>query len=222
MKLNPWKYVVAIWMTGVVIAGFLISIPNIPILKQSARNLFFHVPMWFTMAVCFAAGLVYSIKYLNAPSPELDRKAETTTQVGLLFGICGLLTGSIWARFTWGTWWTFAEPRMNLSALGMMIYVAYFVLRTAFDDPEKRAKISAVYNVFAATTIPFLLYIIPRQLPSLHPGAEGNPAFSDITAPEMRYVFYPAVIGFIALAVWLIDILNRYKKVRHKIEQQRA
>ncbi|MGD8427827.1 MAG: cytochrome c biogenesis protein CcsA [Balneolaceae bacterium] len=222
MKLKPWKYLVAIWMTAVVIASFLISIPDIPILKQSARNLFLHVPMWFTMAVCFVTGLVYSIKYLNAPSPELDRKAETATQIGLLFGVCGLLTGSVWARFTWGTWWTFAEPRMNLSALGMMIYVAYFVLRTAFDDPEKRAKIAAVYNVFAATTIPFLLYIIPRQLPSLHPGAEGNPAFSDITAPEMRYVFYPAVIGFIALAIWLIDILNRYKKVRHKIEQQRA
>jgi len=222
MSLKPWKYVVAIWMTGVVIGGFLIPIPEIPILKESARNLFLHVPMWFTMAVCFAAGLVYSIKYLNNPVLENDRKAETATQIGLLFGICGLITGSIWARFTWGTWWTFAEPRMNLSALGMMIYVSYFVLRTAFDNPEKRAKIAAVFNVFAATTIPFLLYIIPRQLPSLHPGADGNPAFSEITAPELRYIFYPAVVGFIALAVWLNDILNRYKIVKHKIEQQRT
>ena len=222
MSLKPWKYVVAIWMTGVIIGGFLIPIPEIPILKESARNLFLHVPMWFTMAVCFAAGLVYSIKYLNNPVLENDRKAETATQIGLLFGICGLITGSIWARFTWGTWWTFAEPRMNLSALGMMIYVSYFVLRTAFDNPEKRAKIAAVFNVFAATTIPFLLYIIPRQLPSLHPGADGNPAFSEITAPELRYIFYPAVVGFIALAVWLNDILNRYKIVKHKIEQQRT
>lgn len=222
MKLKPWKYAVAVWMTTVIAVGFLIPIPDIPILKQSARNLFLHVPMWFTMAVCFGAGLVYSIKYLNSPSPETDRKAETATQVGLMFGICGLLTGSIWARFTWGTWWTFAEPRMNLSALGMMIYVAYFVLRTAFDNPEKRAKISAVFNVFAATTLPFLLYIIPRQLPSLHPGADGNPAFSEITAPELRYIFYPAVVGFIALSVWIGNILNRYKKVRMNIEEPPA
>lgn len=207
-------------MTGVITAGFLIRIPDIPILKESARNLFLHVPMWFTMAVCFAAGFVYSIKYLGSPSPENDRKAETATQVGLLFGICGLLTGAVWARFTWGTWWTFAEPRMNLSALAMMIYVAYFVLRTAFDNPEKRAKIAAVYNVFAATTIPFLLYIIPRQLPSLHPGADGNPAFSEITAPELRYIFYPAVVGFIALAFWLYDILVRYKNVKYQLEKQ--
>ena len=218
MNLKPWKYAVAVWMTLVIVGGFLIPIPDIPILEQSARNLFLHVPMWFTMAVCFGAGLVYSIKYLNNPDPITDHNAETATQVGLMFGICGLLTGAVWARFTWGTWWTFAEPRMNLSALGMMIYVAYFVLRTAFDNPEKRAKIAAVFNVFAATTIPFLLYIIPRQLPSLHPGAEGNPAFSEITAPELRYIFYPAVVGFIGLAIWISNILNRYKKVKLELE----
>lgn len=222
MSLKPWKYVVAVWMTGVLVAGFLIPIPEIPILLESSRNLFLHVPMWFTMAVCFAAGFVYSIKYLNDPDLATDRKAESFTQIGLLFGICGLVTGSLWARFTWGSWWTFAEPRMNLSALGMMIYVAYFILRTAFENPDKRAKIAAVFNVFAATTIPFLLYIIPRQLPSLHPGAEGNPAFSEITAPELRYVFYPAVVGFIALAVWLYDILYRYKEMKYQLEQQQA
>lgn len=222
MKLKIWKYGVAIWMTIVITAGFLIPIPDIPVLEESARNLFLHVPMWFTMAVCFAAGLVYSIRYLNNPNPAIDLKAETATQIGLVFGICGLLTGSIWARFTWGTWWTLAEPRMNLSALAMMIYVAYFVLRTAFDNPEKRAKISAVFNIFAATTIPFLLYIIPRQLPSLHPGAEGNPAFSEITAPELRYIFYPAVVGFIALAVWLAEVTNRYKKVKLHLDKSGA
>lgn len=222
MSLKPWKYFVAVWMTAVITAGFLIPIPEIEILQESARNLFLHVPMWFTMTVCFVAGLYYSIRYLNTPDMVFDRKAETATQIGLIFGICGLLTGSVWARFTWGTWWTFAEPRMNLSALGMMIYVAYFVLRTAFNNPDKRAKIAAVYNVFAATTIPFLLYIIPRQLPSLHPGAEGNPAFSEITAPELRYIFYPAIIGFIGVAVWLNEILNRYKTVKHITDQQQA
>jgi len=222
MNLQFWKYSVALWMTAVITIGFLIPIPDIAILKESARNLFLHVPMWFTMAVFFAAGLVYSIKYLNSEDLNADRKAETATQIGLLFGICGLITGSVWARFTWGTWWTLAEPRMNLSALAMMIYVAYFVLRTAFEEKQKRAKIAAVYNVFAATTIPFLLYIIPRQLPSLHPGAEGNPAFSEITAPELRYVFYPAVVGFIGLATWLYNILIRYKSLKEQLEESTA
>jgi heme exporter protein C len=201
-------------MTIVIILGFSIEIPQIDILEQTARNLFLHVPMWFTMMVAFSMAFYYSIRYLNDEHMKWDRKAETATAVGLVFGICGLLTGSLWARFTWGTWWTFAEPRMNLSALAMLIFVAYFILRTAFLDAEKRAKISAVYNIFGVTTIPFLLYIIPRQLPSLHPGAEGNPAFSEITAPELRIIFYPAVIGFIGIAIWLMDIVNRYKEVK--------
>lgn len=211
--MQAWKYVVAIWMTLVIILGFIISIPDIPILEQTARNLFLHVPMWFTMMVGFSMAFVYSVRYLNSEDLKWDRKAETATSVGLLFGICGLLTGALWARFTWGTWWTFSEPRMNLSALAMLIFVAYFILRSAFNDEVKRAKISAVYNIFGVTTVPFLLYIIPRQLPSLHPGADGNPAFSEITAPELRYIFYPAVVGFIGLSIWLMDIVNRYKKV---------
>jgi len=213
-----WKYAIAVWLSIIIVAGFLVEIPDIPILEQTSRNLFFHVPMWFTMFVMFAMGFWYSIRYLNAPDPEFDIKAESATKVGMVFGICGLITGSLWARFTWGTWWTFSEPKMNLAALAMMIYVAYFVLRSAFDDEEKKAKISAVYNIFAVTTIPFLLYIIPRQLMSLHPGAEGNPAFSEITDPKLRLVFYPAVIGFIGLAFWMYDIIRRYLSVQWKLK----
>lgn len=218
MKLKLWKIIVAVWLTAVIIAGFLVPLPHIPLLEQSARNLFFHVPMWFTMFVCFGAGWVYSIKYLNDEDIATDRKAATYTTTGIVFGICGLCTGSLWARFTWGTWWTFSEPKMNLAALAMLIYVAYFILRKAFFDREKRAKISAVFNIFAGVTVPFLFYIIPRQLPSLHPGAQGNPAFSEITAPELRLVFYPAVIGFIGLAIWLANIGIRYQKAKDQIE----
>ena len=216
--MKVWKYVVAVWMTIVITAGFLIYIPEIPILEQTARNIFFHVPMWMTMFVLFLISLWYSIRYLNEPDPEFDIKAASAARVGVVFGICGLLTGSLWARFTWGSWWTFAEPKMNLAALAMMIYAAYFVLRSAFDDRAKRAKLSAVYNIFAVTTIPFLLYVVPRQLTSLHPGADGNPAFSEITAEELRFILYPAFIGFIALGYWIFEINTRYNKVKMKAE----
>ncbi len=205
-------------MTLVIAGGILIQIPEIPILEQTARNIFFHVPMWMAMYSMFIVSLIYSIRYLNTPNELFDIKAESAARVGMVFGICGLLTGSLWARFTWGTWWTFAEPKMNLAALTMMIYVAYFVLRSAFDDEDKRAKISAVYNIFAVTTVPFLLYVVPRQLTSLHPGADGNPAFSEITAAELRYILYPAMLGFIAVAFWLYDIVHRYKTVNSRFE----
>lgn len=216
--MKVWKYVVAIWMTLVIAGGFLITIPEIPILEQTARNIFFHVPMWMTMFFLFVISFWYSIQYLNEPDMRYDFKASAAATVGVAFGICGLMTGSLWARFTWGSWWTFAEPKMNLAALALMIYMAYFVLRSAFDDQEKRAKLSAVYNIFAVTTVPFLLYVVPRQLTSLHPGADGNPAFSEITAPELRYILYPAFIGFIALGFWIYDIVARYKKVQFDIE----
>jgi heme exporter protein C len=167
--------------------------------------------MWMAMYAVFMAGVVYSIRFLNSGELKNDTKAAALTQVGILFGICGLLTGSLWARFTWGTWWTFAEPKMNLSALTLLLFVSYFILRSAVDDPKKRARLAAVYHVFAVTTVPFLLYVIPRQLPSLHPGADGNPAFSEVTAPELRLIFYPAVIGFIGLAVVLSNLSYRYR-----------
>ncbi|MDI6401110.1 cytochrome c biogenesis protein CcsA [Balneolaceae bacterium ANBcel3] len=209
-RVNSWKYILILWMTAVIAAAFLIRIPEIPILYETARNLVFHVPLWFAMSASFLAGLICSIRFLASGKARMDRLAESATVVGILFGIAGLITGSIWARFTWGTWWTFSEPKMNLSAMALMIYIAYTLLRSAFDDPVKRAKAAAVYNVFAATTLPFLIYIIPRQLPSLHPGADGSPAFSDMTAIELRLVFYPAAIGFIALAAWLIQLRTRW------------
>lgn len=216
VSMRVLKHIVAVWMTLVIIAGFLIPIPDIPILEQSARNLFLHVPMWMAMYAMFLAGLVYSVRFLNDGNLTHDTKAASLTQVGIVFGICGLLTGSLWARFTWGTWWTFAEPKMNLSALTLLLFVSYFILRSAVDDPRKRAKLAAVYNVFAVTTVPFLLYVIPRQLPSLHPGADGNPAFSEVTAPELRLIFYPAVIGFIGLAVVLTNLSYRYRTLKNR------
>ena len=172
------------------------------------------------MFVAFFTSFIYSVRYLNSPKPEFDQKAAAFTTVGILFGICGLFTGSLWARFTWGAWWTFAEPRMNLSAVALLILSAYFVLRSAFDDPEKRAKMAAVYNIFAVSTVPFLFYIIPRQLQSLHPGAEGNPAFSEITAPVLRLIFYPAILGFIALSFWLAQVIFRYLRIQETIANQ--
>lgn len=216
--MKVWKYIVAVTMSLIIAGGFLIQVPQIPILEQTSRNLFFHVPMWMSMYTMFLVSFVYSIRYLNGSDTLFDIKAESAAKVGVVFGVCGLLTGSLWARFTWGTWWTFAEPKMNLAALALMIYFAYFVLRSAFDDEEKRAKLSAVYNIFAVTTIPFLLYVVPRQLESLHPGADGNPAFSEMTAPELRFILYPAFIGFIALSFWIYDIVHRYKTVQHHLE----
>lgn len=200
------RNVVVLWLSLVILAGFLLDIPKINILEHTARNLYFHVPMWFTMMAAFFVSAYHSLRYLRGGERIRDIRALQAARVGALFGILGLVTGIVWARFTWyvGTniWWNF-DPKQTMAAVQLLIYGAYFTLRSAIEDVEKRRRIAAVYNLFAAATVPFLLYVLPRQMQSLHPGAEGNPAFSDITHPVMRLVFYPAVIGFIGL-FWVL------------------
>jgi heme exporter protein C len=208
VNLQTYRFIrmaVVVWMTIVLLGAFLLDIPRLAILEHTARNLYFHVPMWFTMMAAFGVSAWHSLRLLGTNDPIRDVRALQAARVGAVFGILGLVTGMVWARFTWyvGTnlWWNF-DPKQTMAAVQLMIYGAYFVLRSALDEPRKRARIAAVYNLFAFVTVPFLLYILPRQMDSLHPGADGSPAFSDITHPIMRLVFYPAVIGFIGL-FWL-------------------
>ena len=196
------RNMVLAWLTLVLLGGFLLDIPRINILEHTARNLYFHVPMWFTMMAAFFVSAWHSARYLSSRDHVRDVRALEAARVGAVFGILGLATGIVWARFTWyvgqGIWWNF-DPKQTMAAVQLLIYGAYFTLRASVEEPEKRARIAAVYNLFAAACVPFLLYVLPRQMESLHPGAEGNPAFSDITHPIMRVVFYAAVIGFIGL-----------------------
>jgi len=205
------RLVVIVWMTLVLIGAFSfgglwLNIPHVAMLEHTARNLYFHVPMWFTMMALTALSAFHALQCLRTKSQLSDIRSSTAALIAILFGLLGLATGSMWARFTWyeGTsiWWNF-DPKQSMAAIQACIYGAYFALRGAIDDPHQRARISAVYNLFAFVTVPFLLYVLPRQLESLHPGAEGNPAFSDITDPMMRIVFYPAVLGFIGIG-WIL------------------
>ena len=205
------RLLVFVWMTAVLMAAFSFgglgfNIPRISILEHTARNLYFHVPMWFTMMALTAVSAWHSLQCLRTGDALRDVRARASAQIAVVFGVLGLLTGSYWAHYTWyeGTniWWNF-DPKQSMAAVQVLIYGAYFALRGALENPVKRARISAVYNVFAFVTVPFLLYVLPRQMESLHPGAQGNPAFSEITHPLMRFVFYSAVIGFIGLG-WLL------------------
>jgi heme exporter protein C len=101
--------------------------------------------------------------------------------------------------------------------MAILIYFAYFVLRSSITDIDKRARVSAVYNVFAYAMLFPSIWIVPRLLPSLHPGQEGNPAlnFNDIDA-RMRMVFYPAVIGWTLIGVWISVLKIRLTILKEK------
>lgn len=215
--------VVVVTLTGILAAGFLGQIPQLDILEQSARNLYFHVPMWFALMAATIVSAYHSAQYLRSGDRIRDLRAREAARLGLIFGGLGIVTGMVWARFTWyegtGVWWNF-DPKQSMAAVLLLIYGGYFVLRDAIDAPRTRGRIAAVYNLFAVVTMPFLLYILPRQMPSLHPGGEGSPAFSQTDlAPAMRWVFYPSVLAFLGLCwllytqrvrlAWLQEVLRR-------------
>ena len=206
-----WKWLTIILLFYSVIQGFLGPVPALPILHETIRNLYFHVTMWFAMMILLTAALVFSILYLANSNPKNDIYASEAVNVGLLFGTLGLVTGSIWAKFTWGAYWV-NDAKLNGAAIGMLVYLAYAILRNSMDEEQKRARISAVYNILAYTMFMVFIMVMPRLVDSLHPGNGGNPGFGKYDLDSnMRMVFYPAVIGFTLLGVWILQILVRIR-----------
>ena len=130
------------------------------------------------------------------------------------------MTGMIWAQFTWGRFWI-SDPKLNGAAVGIFMYFAYIVLRGSIEDIHKRAKVSAVYNIFAFVLLIVFILILPRLAnASIHPGKEGNPVLPMELDPEMRFVFYPAMIGWILLCIWIWSIRVRMRELKNRLEDQ--
>jgi len=122
----------------------------------------------------------------------------------------------IWAKNTWGAYWT-NDPKLNSAAIGMLMYFAYIVLRSSIEDEEKRARVSAVYNIFSFPVFVVLIFILPRLTASLHPGNGGNPGFNSYDLDsKLRLVFYPAVIGWTLIGYWIADLAIRKELIKQK------
>ncbi|MEM1320444.1 MAG: cytochrome c biogenesis protein CcsA [Bacteroidota bacterium] len=193
------------------------TFPYRNILVESIRNMYFHVPLWFGMILIFALAVYYNWRYLQSGDANADLKGLSLIRVGVLYGILGLATGALWARFTWGQYWSW-DVKQNMSAVAMLIYLAYFVLRGAMDDREKQARLSAVYSIFAFAALIPLLFVIPRLTDSLHPGNGGNPGFGgDDLDNTMRMVFYPAIIGWTLFGLWIAQLFYRKDRLLEKL-----
>ena len=222
--MNPlskkYTIVVFILISTVLLLGMLMPIPFIPGLGEAARNIFFHVPQSFTMTFIVLVSFWQSVQYLRTKNIEHDIKASSAASVGMIFGILTIITGAVWADFTWGTYWNW-DPRQTTFLGLLLIYSAYFVLRTSIDDVQKRAVLSAAYNLFAFASLPFLMFIIPRLLPGLHPGAPeaggaNNPMVSGIDT-TIRVILYSSVVSFCLLAYWIYNIRVRIGLLERKI-----
>ena len=193
-----------------------VQFPFRSVLNETIRNTFFHIPLWFSMFIMLMISIVYSVKYLRGNNMKDDIIASSLVNISVLFGILGIITGSLWARFTWGTFWT-TDVKLNMSTVAMLIYVASLILRSSIKDVDRRAKLSASYNIFAFAALIPLVFVIPRLTDSLHPGNGGNPALGgEDMENTLRMVFYPAIIGFTLLGLWMASILIRYESIKDK------
>lgn len=159
--------------------------------------------------------LIFSIRALGE-KPGADLRAAEFAQTGFLLASLGLLTGMVWARFTWGSFWT-NDPKLNGTAVTMLIYLAYFVLRNSVEDPQKKARLAGVYNIFAFVMMIVFIGILPRMTDSLHPGNGGNPGFNqyDLNS-DMRPIFYAAVIGWSLIGTWISNLRIRLKSISNE------
>ena len=215
MKENWWKLLASVLVLYSLVAGLLIDVPALPILHESIRNLFYHVPMWFSMILLYLISVIYSIKYLESGKTNHDLIAVESVNTGVVFCFLGLGSGMLWATITWGEPWP-NDPKLNGSAISTLMYMAYLVLRNSIDEEQKRAKISAVYNVFAFPVMIVLLFILPRMTDSLHPGNGGNPGFSGYDLDDnMKLVFRPAVLGWMLVGTWIMTLRYRMRKLEN-------
>ncbi len=211
---NWMKIGLGIWIAAVVICGFAMPIGDIPGLGPKARIIFFHVPMSWLGVLAFFMSMWYGIGYLRKREIRYDIRSATAAELGFVFSVLATITGSIWAKFNWGSFWNW-DPRETSIFVLLLIYGAYFSLRSAIEVEEKRASLSAVYSIVAFVTVPFFVFIMPRIMFSLHPGGAGSPApivntngkmYLDM---NMRFVFYASLIGFSLLYVWLFQLRTR-------------
>ncbi len=224
-----WKIASVALLLYTFIGGLLLYVPVLQALGETIRNLYFHVCMWFAMMILFSISVVNAIRYLRTFNLKYDIASRQYAAVGIIFGVLGYATGAIWMSYTWadpnnGVSFSaiLKEPKLIGAAIALLIYFAYMVLRDSVSDMDKRARISSVYNIFAYAMLFPAIWIIPRILPSLHPGAPesgggGNPAL-DVKDVDnrMRMIFYPAIIGWTLLGTWIATLKIRLALLKEK------
>jgi heme exporter protein C len=202
-------------MSLVILAGFLLPVPYIPGLEDKARIIYFHVPMSWLSVLAFLMSMIYSVKYLRTKNHINDIKAYTAAGLGLLFCILATITGSLWAKFSWGSFWNW-DPRQTSIFILLLVYGAYFSLRSAIDEQEQKAKLCSVYSIIAFVTVPFFIFIMPRIIGTLHPDPIINVQGEINMDNNMLFVFLLSLITFTLLYFWIFNIKVRFEKLKQK------
>ncbi len=213
------KLLIFVWMAVVIWAAFM-WVPSAQGFKgESSRIVFFHVPTAWVATLAFLVSCIASVMYLRRREPKDDHRAAVSAGLGLLFAVLATVTGAIFAKIMWGAYWNW-DPRQTSITILLLIYAAYFALRGAVQDEEKRASLSAVYSILAFVTVPFLMFVVPRIYFSLHPDVVTNADPDNRLDSAHALVLLASSLGFTYLYIWLYTIGSRIETIRHRRRQE--
>jgi heme exporter protein C len=207
-----WTVGLGFWMAAVIAGAFIYAPPAKGFVNESlARMLFFHVPNAIAGTVVSAGSAWFALRYLISRRWIDDVRSKSLASQAMLFWILTTITGAEFAKVQWGAYWNW-DPKQETIFILLLLYMAYFALRSGISDPDKQGAVAAGYTLFAAATVPFLTYILPNATPdTLHP--KGVITTSGGMDGIYKLVFWSAVIGFLGMSAWIYRIQIRVERI---------
>ncbi|HEX7614959.1 MAG TPA: cytochrome c biogenesis protein CcsA [Thermoanaerobaculia bacterium] len=206
------KWFLGLGMAAICWGAFLFARPAQNFVGESSRIVFFHVPQAWVSTLAFFVAAWYSWRYLRTRRIEDDEAASAAARLGFLFCVLATVTGSIFARVMWNSYWNW-DPRETSIVLLLLVYGAYLGLRGALEDAERRATLSAAYALVAVVTVPFLTFAVPRMYQSLHPDTVINARGKVEMSADIRIVFFSSMVAFMALFYWMWNLDRRVSRI---------
>lgn len=197
--------------------------PFVPNLDERIKILNLHVPLAWIAVVAYLMSMIYAIKYLRTNNLKWDLFNASTASLGNLFAILATVTGMLWAKYNWGNYWNW-DPRQTSIFILIMIYAAFFALRAAIDNEERRAKLSSVYSIISFVTVPFLVFVLPRLASGLHPGSKDDVNAGPLVSSQpnaldsnLVWSFGISLFALTVIYFWILNMMMRTNKLNHKI-----
>lgn len=180
----------------------------------SQKIFYFHMPCGAASMIVLAFTAYYGIRYLMTRDDRYDMRARIATEVGAVFVVCTMLSGVMWERFEWGVWWTW-EPRLTTYFILTLLVVAYFILRTAIDEPERRATYSSVFGIVLFVDVP-ICFMVTRMIPSsVHPVIFRTDSG---LSPDMLLPLLLVMFGMLCIAFGLFRTRLRAEALDMRLE----
>jgi len=210
-----WRLLIFVWIAATMVVALLVA-PLVPVLQETTRVLYFHIPSAWVASLAITWSMVNSILYLIRRDMRNDDHAAAAAELGLVFCVVATVTGSIWAKSMWGSWWNW-DPRETSIFFVLLIYAAYLALRGSIEGEEKRARLSAIYSIVAFVAAIPLVFIVRRIYSTLHPDPIINSSGKIDMDPMIRWCFFSMLLGFTFLYSWLQSLRVRVYRLERRL-----